>query len=72
MYIADNRVLPVENLSLNVITQLASVTATADELNSVKKKTICASQHGAREGRSSSCTQAVFASLRFLTPLNTK
>lgn len=72
MYTADNRVLPVENLSLNVITQLASVTATADELNSVKKKTICASLHGAGEGRSSSCTQAVFASLRFLTPLNTK
>lgn len=53
MYTANDRALPAENLSHNVITQLAFVTAIADEQNSAKEKTICASLHGAGNTTSS-------------------
>ena len=71
MYSANDRALPAENLSHNVITQLAFVTAIADEQNSAKEKTICASLHGAGNRTSSLCTRAALVSRPFLTPLNT-
>ena len=71
MYTANDLVLPAENRSHNVITQLAFVIAIADEQNSAKEKTICALLHGAGNRTSSLCTRAAFVSRPLLTPLNT-